>query len=373
MFFAFFHRPQATRLRRVLFQIHLWTGLVLGLYVLIVSVTGSVLVFRHELEAWLYPQFYDVPHEGRALADPSLVMRNIEAAYPGYRVSTVNWPSPDRDTFVSYPSRPGDVRTVFAHPVTGAVIGELPRSGLVHWMREAHVYLLVDRRMGIDANGILAGILGLSCLAGLVVWWPGVARWTRGLVVDFRRGWRRINFDLHNAVGFWTAALLLLWAVSGVYLTYAPEFRRAVDAVAPLTPQGAPPESISTPHARDVEAPVLVSRALAAVPGSRPGRFIRPASERSAAVVLVARDVQGDRITADEVSVYLDRFSGEVLEVRPEVTTAGDLFVAWQFPLHAGWFGGLGVKMLWAILALAYPLLAVTGTIMWWNRTRGRG
>lgn len=42
--------------------------------------------------------------------------------------------------------------------------------------------------------------------------------------------------------------------------------------------------------------------------------------------------------------------------------------MAWLFPLHAGWFGGLGVQMLWAVLAMSLPVLSITGVVMWWNR-----
>src|SRR3954468_2492384 len=42
-------QPQKVWLRRALFQVHLWSGIALGLYVLMISVTGSVLVYRNEL------------------------------------------------------------------------------------------------------------------------------------------------------------------------------------------------------------------------------------------------------------------------------------------------------------------------------------
>ena len=44
-------RPQTTWLRKAIFQVHLWSGIGVGLYVLFVSVTGSVLVWRNELAA----------------------------------------------------------------------------------------------------------------------------------------------------------------------------------------------------------------------------------------------------------------------------------------------------------------------------------
>ena len=42
-------QPQKVWLRRAIFQVHLWAGIGVGLYVLFISVTGSVLVYRNEL------------------------------------------------------------------------------------------------------------------------------------------------------------------------------------------------------------------------------------------------------------------------------------------------------------------------------------
>jgi uncharacterized iron-regulated membrane protein len=357
----------------MMFQVHLWTGLALGVYALITGVTGSILVFQPELEARTLPLFYSIPSSDRPLADPAVVIRKLEAAYPGHRLSSINWPSPQRHSFVAYPSRHGEVKTVFAHPYSGDVLGELPEAGWLFWTRELHVYLL-GGRTGLKANGIASGVLVFVGLTGLIVWWPGLLRWTRALLIDINRGWRRIIFDLHSAVGFWTAAVVLLWAFSGVYLTFAPEFRDAVSAVSPLTVRTNLPRSDMPPAAVAPPAPAtLVSRALAAVPGAHPERYERALRERDPIVVLVALDVPGDRISADESSIYFDQYSGALLAIRAERgTTAGDLLMAWLFPLHAGWFGGMPIKIVWALLGLSLPLMFVTGTIMWWNRVIAR-
>ena len=356
------------------FQVHLWSGLILGLYALATGVTGAILVFEPELEARAFPQFYRIASSDRPVADPAVVIRNLEAAYPGHRVSSINWPSPQRNSFIAYPSLAGDTKTVFAHPYSGEVLGERAETGWLRWTWDLHVYLLAGRT-GLAVNGIAAGCMVLVGLTGLVVWWPGLLRWTRALGIDMRRGWRRIVFDLHSAVGFWTAALLLIWSVSGVYLTFSSEFRSMVAAVSPLTvrtalPRSVVPASLTASRPVPPEPAMLVSRALAAVPGSQPGRYSRALREGDPIMVLVALDTPGDRVTADESSVYFDQYTGELLDIRPERgTTAGDLLMAWLFPIHAGWFGGMPIKILWALLAIVtFPLVFVTGTIMWWNR-----
>ena len=71
------------------------------------------------------------------------------------------------------------------------------------------------------------------------------------------------------------------------------------------------------------------------------------------------------------MSLYFDQYSGRLIERRDQALqrmSAGDLVMKWIGPLHLGSFGGLGVKILWSALALSFPLLAVTGVIMWWRR-----
>lgn len=66
---------------------------------------------------------------------------------------------------------------------------------------------------------------------------------------------------------------------------------------------------------------------------------------------------------------YFDQFSGELLQTWENAEpTAGDVFMSWIILLHIGNFAGVGGKILWVLLGLIPALLAVTGTVMWWNR-----
>ena len=78
-------QPQKIWLRRALFQVHLWSGIAVGLYILMISVTGSVLVYRNELYRAATPEPIISKGSGPRLTDDQLA----EAArrlYPGYRV-----------------------------------------------------------------------------------------------------------------------------------------------------------------------------------------------------------------------------------------------------------------------------------------------
>src|SRR5579863_6460834 len=82
-------RPRSIWLRKALFQIHLWTGIGLGLYVLLMSVTGSALVFRRELTRWLARE----PSIAAGVAPrmtPDALKQIAQGDYPGYEVTGVS-------------------------------------------------------------------------------------------------------------------------------------------------------------------------------------------------------------------------------------------------------------------------------------------
>jgi uncharacterized iron-regulated membrane protein len=104
----------------------------------------------------------------------------------------------------------------------------------VRWLGRLHDELLFDRE-GKTWNGIGSLVFTVLVLSGAVVWWPGVNRWRRSLGVSLRGGWKRFNWDLHSAFGFWLFLLMLVWGVSGIYLGIPEPFANFVDAVSDPT------------------------------------------------------------------------------------------------------------------------------------------
>src|SRR5580693_6342959 len=92
-------RPQTLWLRKAAFQLHLWSGIGLGLYVLLISVTGSVLVYRNELYRAATPDPIAVTASGPQLTDEQL-KGTATRAYPGYSVLLISR-SPDPGLAVS--------------------------------------------------------------------------------------------------------------------------------------------------------------------------------------------------------------------------------------------------------------------------------
>jgi uncharacterized iron-regulated membrane protein len=213
------HRPQTVWLRRALFQVHLWIGIALGLYVAVMSVTGSVLVYRIELNRQL-----GTPIPPFQAERPPLTEAQIRDAagkrYPGYTITYVSDGVSRRSpAFTVTVERGGESLDRFFHPYTGEDLGSTFTTGqrAVLWLVQLHDELLFGRT-GRWWNGVLSGVFTLLVLTGVVVWWPGMSRWARSLGIRRNTNWKRFTWDLHGALGMWVSLFLLMWGVSGFYL-----------------------------------------------------------------------------------------------------------------------------------------------------------
>ena len=81
-------RPQNAWLRKALFQIHLWTGIAVGLYVLAISISGSAIVFRNEIYSAYSPKPVLLNTSGTRLTKDQL-KEAAHRAYPGYAVTFI--------------------------------------------------------------------------------------------------------------------------------------------------------------------------------------------------------------------------------------------------------------------------------------------
>ena len=227
-------QPQQVWLRRALFQIHLWTGLAVGIYVVVISLTGSLLIYRSELRQYFDPQPRPVTVSGPRLTGDDLIAAT-RRVFPGRDVEV--WTEPEDPALavtMSLARDDGARDQLFFDPYTGDYLGHALPAGwrFTTWTLDLHDNLLAGET-GRAVNGVGAALLLLLGLTGLVIWWPGVQGWRRSLLVDWRAGWRRMNWSLHSALGFWTVSFIVMWGFTGVYLAFPDPFAAFVDLVEP--------------------------------------------------------------------------------------------------------------------------------------------
>ena len=278
-------------------------------------------------------------------------------------------PTTARPTYLAYSGSGDRFRTLLLDPVSAELLGELSDRSFVRTLQDLHFDLLAGRT-GRIVNGIGALFLLAMAVTGLVIWWPGRSKWRRAFTVDFRRQWKRVNWDLHSAVGFWTVSLVMMWAVTGVYFAFPAAFRSTVNRISPITVTRTPrsnPSRAGQAAARPWRA--LLDEARRHAPGQHVARVVVPSSRSAAFLVMFSTARPTPVGSADLTPVYLDQYTGELLaQTPPGERTAGDVIMAWVAPLHVGNFGGTGVRVAWLVLGLSPPMLFVTGFIMWWTR-----
>lgn len=219
-------QQRSSWLGRALLQVHLWSGLSLSLYILVICVSGSAIVFRRELDKALCPTTVTVPVRSRRLTPAELEAR-VQSAYPRFDQKEIEIRG------ANAPNAPVEVRLSgnglrlerLFDPYTGANLADTvacePRfiTALAAFHGD-----LAGGRAGRRINGLGALAVTLICITGLIVWWPGKAHWWRA--VTFRRNvtWRRLVRDLHSALGFWLLLSILMWAFTGIYFAFPEPF-----------------------------------------------------------------------------------------------------------------------------------------------------
>lgn len=222
--------PQTTRFRRFLFQVHLWPGIGLGMYILLISVTGSAVVLRPQINRWF------VPNQIASTAGEALSGIALEAVVAEvYREYTVrNIVPPRREGSAVYVAleRNGEESSRYFDHYAGADLGETYpwQVRTVEWVTRLHDDLLLDRTLGRRINAFGGMLLLAMVLTGVVIWWQGRRRWVDGLVIR-RAGAHSFMWQLHSFLGFWTLLLMLVWGVTAIYFAFPEPFDYIVDAM----------------------------------------------------------------------------------------------------------------------------------------------
>jgi len=167
---SFTDRPRDTKARRLLFQVHLWVGLIIGPVVAVVTLTGSIVVFRYELNRMTTPgTAYVVPGTKRLTIDQ--LMERIHAAYPGDTFNSVGWGEvgPDNAWNFRMQSPEGHRIHTYVNQYTGEITGRDDyHDKWMQWFYDLHAYLL-----GGDTGEFINGFVGLALVllgvSGLVV------------------------------------------------------------------------------------------------------------------------------------------------------------------------------------------------------------
>ncbi|MQX52874.1 PepSY-associated TM helix domain-containing protein [Alcanivorax sediminis] len=355
-------------MRTLLFFLHKYTGLTLGLLLVISGLTGSLLVFHDTLDEQLTPGL--ITH-GENLAPLSTVISNAEAATgkTAQRIDLSRQPgSPHTLRFANDADAPGPLQ-VSVSPYSGNVLavrdwGLYPMT----WVYRLHYTLLAG------SNGkIVVGILGLCllgfCLTGLVLWWPTGKRkgkWQRNLTIKRGAGRYRLHFDLHQVTGIYLLPVLIVIAFSGVSLVFGKQVSVLVGSA--LTMQERPSPFSNPTDSAPLTADEAFALAQSRFPEATIQRLYLPKAPTDTyrAAFSLPEDAWQDY---GANNLWLDQYSGETLALwQISQLPEGNQFMTWQFPLHNGDALGLPGRLIVLFSGFAPLLFFITGSYLWWTK-----
>jgi len=346
--------------RKLIFNLHLYTALVAGVFVVILGVTGSIMAFEEELDHMFNPALFRIQPGGQKLPIAQL-LGSLRAAFPGQRFSGLHIGSkPDESYYTGVKGA-----TVFVNPYTGQVLGVRPQPTTLQNIHQLHLRLLLGPT-GKSVVNIVSFILVWLVLSGIYLWWP-----LKRARIKFGASLWRVVFDTHHAVGIYSALFLLAAGISGIVIhfdgTIGDWLNEAVHARSPVRMVPSTPIEGVAPITPD-EA---VQRALAAIPGTSSIAVTGPNGPKGSYDVRLR--FPEDLTPGGRSWVVVDQYSGKPLFIENSRTApAGTWTIIQNRAIHTGDILGYPTKILMSVSCFMLIIQAITGYYMWLKKLRVR-
>ncbi len=356
---------------------HRWFGLGAALWLFALSLTGSAIVFYDELDRWLNPDWRSVPAASLP-AEPAAdrALAAAHAALPGFSPRYVDLPERAGDTIMligalEKPAGGSAAVQIFAHPGDGRLLGwrasdtlAFDRRHLMDSLYALHMDLMLGPAMAWFL-GLIALLWTLDHIPALMLAVPRLAALRSAFLVK-GRGLRRL-FDLHRAPGMWLYPVTLALAVTGLCLTWEEESRDVVRLVSPVSERLHYGFADTAGHTPDIG----IGRAVAIARAHGAGPVDSVATIPNKGVYGVRSFDPRDLDGMGRLWTYVRKADGTIIGQRHDNgESAGDLFFAWQYPLHSGKAFGLAGRIAIFVAGIATAAFSVTGVMLWWRRRR---
>ena len=378
---------------RSIWRWHFYAGLLCMPFVMILSISGVVYLFKPQIEAWNDRAYDCLVIEGH----PASVADQVRAAltaFPESVPSGYELPATDQSAARVIVRQNGEAIRVYVHPQSLAMLHSIPeKDRFMKWISRLHGELLMGD-WGSHVVELAASWTIIMILTGLFLWWPRQSNGWGGIVYPrLRMGSRIFWKDLHSVTGVWISTLAMFLLLSG--LPWATFWGGYFKTVRQLTGTAAVQQDWVTgggrPNASRPESNSGGEHSGHGGGSTRGGTSAMPkdlsAFDRVVATVLPlaldhpvvvsppARDT-GDWTAKSNtpnrprrVSLTLNGSTGQIL-TREDFRDRHliDRIVGTGIAAHEGQLFGWLNQLLGLATAGGLVLLSVSGAIMWWRR-----
>ena len=365
--------------RRIAQRLHRWLGLVSGLVVLIVSLTGALYAFQEEIKGITEASFRSVEAGNTDFLPPSALEKICRDTLPDYPLHSLAYGKRDQSVeAIFYQAEPLIYHALYIDPYTGKTLkGKDLTRDFFHIVLQGHYYLWLPPGIGKPVVASATLVFVVLILLGLFLWWPKNKK-VRKQRTWFRwkksTGWRRKNYDLHNIVGFYVLSIALIFGITGLIWGFS-WFGNAVYGMAggEKSTEYRAPQSISD-SAVKMEAPALDQAWNKTRKRYTPGAIIDvhvPVTDKDAIFVLVRED---HSTHWKSEYLYFDQYSLKELSSdhhiwgKMQEATVADKLIRMNYDIHVGAILSFPGKVLAFLVSLLCASLPVSGFLVWLGR-----
>jgi uncharacterized iron-regulated membrane protein len=346
---------------------HLTAGVTAGVVIFIMSATGALLALQPQILNVLERDVrYVEPAGGDRLGAQAIVER-ASAARDGARPTAVTLDSDPRASALVAFAPSGNI---YVNPYTGTILGEGSAAARAFFrtLTDWHRWLgrTGENRATTKAITGAANLafLGLA-MSGLYLWWPRqwtLARLRAVTVIDARLAGKARDFNWHNAIGFWSAPVLIVLTLTGVVISY-PWASNLVYRMtgSPLPTQGGPrAEGTAADSGKPADLDLLVAKATEVMPtwGVMTLRF----PPRANGPVSVTMSDAGYWNPFARSQLTLDARTADTVRWEPYADMSrGQKLRGWMRFAHTGELGGLAGQIVAGLACVGGTFLVWTG------------
>lgn len=365
--------------KKAVLKIHLWLGLLSGLVILFLGLTGCILAFQREIENTTQSYRYVTPQQKEFL--PPSQLKEIGAAQlPGKHLHAVLYEGKEKAAqVIFFQFQPEEYYyIVYVNPYNGKVlkVKDMDRD-FFRQVVMGHYYLWLPPNIGQPIVASATLVFVILMISGLILWWPkNKAASKQRFSIKWNARWRRRNYDLHNVLGFYMTWVAIILAFTGLVMGFQ-WFAKSVYAVTggknSIVYQE--PLSDTTKQLATAQQPaidVIWQKMKKEHPTAQTLEVHIPATNASP----IAANANSDASTYWKTDYhFFDQFTMKELPATSiygqlkDATTA-DKLLRMNYDIHTGAIWGLPGKILMFFASLIAASLPVTGFYIWWGRKK---
>lgn len=361
--------------KKIIGKVHLWLGLTSGLVVLFLGITGCILAFQREIETITVPYQYVRSQSGDYL-QPSVMYRIATQALPGKVAHSVSYGKPGKAAVVTfYDDDPEYYYLAYINPYNGRVLKvKNMNEDFFRIVIDGHFYLWLPPDIGKPIVASATLIFLVMMITGIVLWWPkNKAARKQRFSVKWNAKWRRVNYDLHNVLGFYMSWVAIFIAITGLVWG----FQWMSKSVYWISSGGNQPIAFYEPISKTKSTPAstpAIDRVYTRMKQLYTGMDIIEVHFPQNDSIAIEGAANPDATTYWKTDYrYFDQHTLEEIPVthmygRLKNTTVADKIARMNYDIHVGAALGLPGKIMAFFASLLAASLPVTGFCIWWGR-----